>query len=206
MFTRCVTSHPAPSPSVNTCSSPRTETVMRCRRCRMRMTEHRGDHPFREAGLDRVILLDVDAHGCDQCGWERVDPPRRELLQRKILDLLLSKPSRLIGSEIRYLRRSQGWTGRELARRMGVTPVTVSRWETGTREIGLPADRFLRLLVALALQAPLPALDHAPCPALNHVGATPRESLAAHLAWNGVDWVVVGPETTECSRATGAAP
>lgn len=89
---------------------------------------------------------------------------------------------------------------------MGVTAVTVSRWETGERPIGLPADRFLRLLIALATQAPCPALESVGTVPAESLGTAPAQSLAVHLAWNGVDWVVIEPEATECNPATGAAP
>lgn len=39
----------------------------------------------------------------------------------------------LINKRIRLLREEQRWTQKELARRMGVRPPTVSRWESGTK-------------------------------------------------------------------------
>ena len=64
---------------------------------------------------------------------------------------------------------------------MGVTFETVSRWETGAKRMGLPADRFLRLLVVMELKIE--------CPTLEQVGAAPARNLAVCLAWNGVEWV-----------------
>lgn len=48
--------------------------------------------------------------------------------------------------EIRFLRKMAGFNAVELARFMGVHPVTVSKWETGTSNIGASNDRVLRLI------------------------------------------------------------
>lgn len=76
-----------------------------------------------------------------------------------------------------------GLTGTDLARRMGVTIESVSRWETGAKVMMLPSERLLRLLAALDLEIL--------CPALDRVGTDPADGLAVRLAWNGEDWVSV---------------
>ena len=45
------------------------------------------------------------------------------------------------------MRKYLGWPGSDLAAHMAVQPETVSRWETGSQEMGPVADRLLRLLV-----------------------------------------------------------
>jgi transcriptional regulator with XRE-family HTH domain len=47
------------------------------------------------------------------------------------------------GQTLRRLRRAQGWTQHELARRLAVTPRTVGRWEQGSV---IPPERVARLL------------------------------------------------------------
>jgi transcriptional regulator with XRE-family HTH domain len=59
------------------------------------------------------------------------------------------KTNRLSATEIRFLRKSLGWSGADFARHIGVDPATVSRWETGAQDIGQVADRFLRLLISV---------------------------------------------------------
>jgi len=51
----------------------------------------------------------------------------------------------MTGKELKELRRRLGLTQKKLARQLGVIPLTVARWETGTRAI----PSFL----ALALKA-----------------------------------------------------
>jgi DNA-binding transcriptional regulator YiaG len=61
---------------------------------------------------------------------------------------LIDKRDRLVGPEVRFLRAHLGLSGVDLARRMGISPETVSRWENGKDMMGPVADRLLRLLVA----------------------------------------------------------
>jgi len=143
----------------------------------------REHHPYREAGLHRVILCDINVSWCGRCGKSSLGIQRRDLLHRVIAELLTSKPARLMGSEIRYLRRSVGLSETDLAKRVGVTIETVSRWEAATKVMRLPAERLLRLLVALELKIR--------CPVLEGVGTAPAEDLAVRLAWNGEDWASV---------------
>jgi transcriptional regulator with XRE-family HTH domain len=48
-----------------------------------------------------------------------------------------------LGDRIRRAREEKGWTQAELGRRLGVSNVTVGRWETGLR---VPRMRYLRIL------------------------------------------------------------
>lgn len=147
------------------------------------MTSRKENHPYREAGLDRVILRDIDVTRCSRCGRYRLDIRRRDALHRVIAEFLVSKTARLTGPEIRYLRRCVGCSETDLARRIGVTIGTVSRWEHGATGMRLPADRFLRTLVAAELRI------H--CPELECAGTAPAEDLAVSLAWSGDAWVTV---------------
>lgn len=52
----------------------------------------------------------------------------------------------LRGVEIRFLRKHRGWSQAELARRLRVTEVTVSRWESEAPSIGIANEQRLRLL------------------------------------------------------------
>jgi transcriptional regulator with XRE-family HTH domain len=49
---------------------------------------------------------------------------------------------------VRYLRKYLGWSGADFAKRMGVTPESVSRWENDREQMSAVADRLLRLMVA----------------------------------------------------------
>lgn len=61
---------------------------------------------------------------------------------------VIGKRARLTPAEIRFLRKYLGWSGADLARRIGVSVGAVSRWENGREPMGPVADRLLRLMVA----------------------------------------------------------
>jgi len=52
----------------------------------------------------------------------------------------------MTGAEVRRLRRRLGLTQVQLAERVGVNPITVSRWERGAMGIRESAARLIRLL------------------------------------------------------------
>jgi transcriptional regulator with XRE-family HTH domain len=49
---------------------------------------------------------------------------------------------------VRFLRAILELSGVDLARVMGASPVSISRWENGRAPIGVQADKLLRMLVA----------------------------------------------------------
>jgi transcriptional regulator with XRE-family HTH domain len=61
----------------------------------------------------------------------------------------LRKPEPLSPAEIRYLRKSLGWSGADFAKHMHVDPATVSRWENETQPMSEQNDLLLRAMVAL---------------------------------------------------------
>jgi putative zinc finger/helix-turn-helix YgiT family protein len=120
---------------------------MRCIECGSAMKSRRENHHYVECGLKHVTLVGVEVRRCTRCGSHEVALPRVETLHRLIARALIEKTTRFTGDEIRYLRKSLGWSGTDFARHMGVAE-TVSRWENGAIPIGPQADRLLRLLVA----------------------------------------------------------
>lgn len=49
-----------------------------------------------------------------------------------------------------YLR-GLGWSGAELARRLGVTPKAVSEWRRGKRQVPGPVRAYVRLVAAITV-------------------------------------------------------
>src|SRR5688572_4662111 len=120
---------------------------MKCFSCGGRMVASRESYDYRSCGLP-VTLQDVRVSRCEECGEHEVSLPRIEELHRLIARNVIRKPTRFSPEEIRFLRKWLGYSGADLAETMGVTVEQVSRWENGKRDIGAPADRLLRLLVA----------------------------------------------------------
>lgn len=105
---------------------------------------------YRESGLDNVELVDAPVWACDE-GHREVQIPSAEQLHRLLTNLLIRKPTALKGTEIRFLRKELGLTGRAFAQRLGMTPEHLSRLETGGRGVTSTIDLLVRLAVAWEL-------------------------------------------------------
>ena len=105
---------------------------------------------YRESGLDNVELVDAPVWECGE-GHQEVEIPSAEQLHRLLTNLLIRQPTALKGTEIRFLRKELGLTGRAFAQRLGMTPEHLSRLETGGRGITPTIDLLVRLAVAWEL-------------------------------------------------------
>jgi putative transcriptional regulator len=103
---------------------------------------------YTESGLPNVVLAGVQVRRCPACGYHEISLPRIAELHRTIAQAIIHKPTRLSGSEVRFLRKVLGWSGVDFARHIGVDPSTVSNWENDKDPIGSTSDRLLRLMVA----------------------------------------------------------
>jgi putative zinc finger/helix-turn-helix YgiT family protein len=116
--------------------------------CGSKMKTKRESYLYDRDGI-KATLLGVPVHRCAKCGDVEVEIPRIEQLNRTLAGAVIRKPGRLSGGEVRFLRKSLGWSGNDFARHIGVDPSTVSRWESGGQTMGQVAERFLRLLVSV---------------------------------------------------------
>ena len=121
---------------------------MKCTECGTTMKTQRENYRYDESGLKKVTLVGIEVSRCPRCGNYEVSIPHMEDLHRLIARAVIEKTTRLTSEEVRFLRKSLGWSGVDFARNMGVTEETVSRWENGAIPIGPQADRLLRLMVA----------------------------------------------------------
>lgn len=120
---------------------------LKCFACGHGMTTRRENVKYDASGLPGVTLLNVEVSRCGHCGQYEVAIPHIEELHRVMALAVARKSARLTPAEIRFLRTTLGWSGRELADHMGATAETVSRWEHGKTPMGPQADRLLRLMV-----------------------------------------------------------
>jgi len=123
---------------------------MKCPQCRHAMVHSTENYRYTESGLANVVLVGIEVRRCQKCGENMVSIPRIEELHRTLAMLLIRHTGRLAPSEIRFLRKWLGWSGVDFGKHMGVTPETVSRWESleHTKAMGGTAERLLRLAVA----------------------------------------------------------
>jgi len=109
------------------------------------MKTARENYLYRESGLPNVTLAGIEVSRCPSCGEHEAVIPRIEQLHRVLAVTLARKAPRLTPAEIRFLRKSLGWSGGDFAEHMGVAAETVSRWENGSASMGPAAERLLRL-------------------------------------------------------------
>jgi putative zinc finger/helix-turn-helix YgiT family protein len=120
---------------------------MKCDNCGAQMKSGRENYRYTACGLDSVTLVNVEVRRCPECGEHEVDIPRMAELHRLIAQEVASKGPRLTPQEIRFLRKHLGFSGVDFATTLDVTPETVSRWETGKKQMSPVAERALRLMV-----------------------------------------------------------
>src|SRR5262249_52236287 len=121
---------------------------MKCIKCGATMRVRKESYRYDESGLKHVTLVGVEVARCPHCDNYEISIPRIEELHRLIAKLLIDKSTRFTGEEVRFLRKSLGWSGSDFAKHMGVAEEPVSRWENDAAPIGPQADRLLRFLVA----------------------------------------------------------
>jgi putative zinc finger/helix-turn-helix YgiT family protein len=118
---------------------------MKCPQCGHQMKTARENYMYKESGLPNVTLVGIEVSRCPSCGEREAVIPGIEQLHRVLATTIALKAPGLTPAEIRFLRKSLGWSGGEFAAHMGVSAETVSRWENGSATMGSSAERLLRL-------------------------------------------------------------
>lgn len=125
---------------------------MKCFECKKEgLIESREAHRYEESGLPNIVLLNAKVRRCPHCGQKFVSIQAMADLHRAIALALVHKRTRLTPLEIRFLRKSLGWSSVDFARHIDASPSTISRWENveNPQAMGSQAERLLRLLVVL---------------------------------------------------------
>ncbi|OGP20042.1 MAG: hypothetical protein A2038_10535 [Deltaproteobacteria bacterium GWA2_57_13] len=118
---------------------------MKCPSCGKDMRATRKDYRYEESGLENVMLKDITVHEC-KCGETLPEIPSVKRLHGQIADDLINKQGPLTGEEFRFLRKGMRTSAKELAQLLGVTTVTLSRWENNKEKVGPQSDRLLRYI------------------------------------------------------------
>lgn len=159
---------------------------MKCIQCGGSMTV-RQETRRAYAGLDGVIVEGVQVRHCPHCGEEEISYSNIEQLHAQLALQLAQKEAALTPKEIRFLRTYLGLSGTDLARRMGVTKETVSRWERVDKPLpmGPMAERLLRLMSVREQ----PVTEY-PLAQLEHVATTKAAPLRVRLKPKKQGWTV----------------
>lgn len=154
---------------------------MKCTECgsdKLKLTREN----IRYAALPSVRLEGVEIRTCESCGERYEVIPRIAHLNRQLVTMLTGKRAMLAPEEVRFLRKSIGWSGRDFAAHMGVDPATVSRWENGHEPMSATADRLLRMFVVHVT----PVTDY-DAGSLTDVGDTSK-AIKMAFTLTGGDW------------------
>jgi putative zinc finger/helix-turn-helix YgiT family protein len=117
---------------------------MKCPSCGKEMRSKVRDYEYVESGLEGVVIKNIRVHECKACGEILPEIPNVKRVHKWIAEYLVKKNSPLTGAEFRFLRKQMGMSASELASFLGVTPVTISRWENAKETVGPQSDRLLR--------------------------------------------------------------
>ena len=119
---------------------------MNCFECEKgKMSESSDAYRYYESGLPNVVLVGVTVYRCKDCGAEYVSIPDIEGLHRALAMVVITKDGRLTPAEVRFLRKSLGWSGADFARKFHVSPSAVSRWESEQSKSLMSKANELRL-------------------------------------------------------------
>jgi len=89
--------------------------------------EKNDEYQYRESGLDNLVLVGMSpVRGSD------IRIPKVNMLHKLIAEVVVTKPSRLNGKEIRFLRTHIGYTVSDVAGYMGLSETTVKSCENGS--------------------------------------------------------------------------
>jgi len=103
-------------------------------------------YQYDESGLDNVFLMNLPALECPECGFQSVIIPQPEALHRLLAEAIISKPFKLIGKEIRFLRTELGYSGADFSRSgVNFNHEHLNKVENGHLPVSAELDKEVRL-------------------------------------------------------------
>jgi DNA-binding transcriptional regulator YiaG len=116
-----------------------------CSNCEAEAKIKRGDYQFEETGL-LVNIVGLDIIYCEVCGNEDPIIPHMNDLMRLLAAIVVSKPERLVGAEIRFLRKYLRMSGEEFSKLLDLDKTHLSKLENDADPIGPQSDRLVRMM------------------------------------------------------------
>lgn len=107
---------------------------------------------YEGVGLGNVFLLNTEVEVCSGCGIETAVLRNPAKIHNAIGVAIALQESRLSGDDVRYLRRSAGYSVGDWAKRLNVVVGTYSKWENSHRRITPQADKLARINYINALK------------------------------------------------------
>jgi putative zinc finger/helix-turn-helix YgiT family protein len=120
---------------------------MKCPECNSQIVVQRKEiYHYKECGIDRVYLNNVKVRVCKKCDAKFPRLPRIMQVHKTLGEAIALQPSPLSGLDIRLLRKQLGLRTYEWASMIGITPKTLSQWESSEQLIENKSDALIRLL------------------------------------------------------------
>lgn len=132
--------------------------MMRCARCKTGKLMKTVAPGSVEVGK-HVFTAKVPALNCRNCGEVYFDGPSLERFELRAA-VELARAGEASGEVMRFMREAAGLRATELAELLGVTPETVSRWETGKQPMEHRAMAVVGSLVVERLEGRTSTLDN----------------------------------------------
>ena len=125
-----------------------------CTSCTLASVETKVVPAYEASGLGapfKVILEDaVKVDACKKCGATLgTYIPDMEGLFHAVVFSRALEPRKLVGAEMRFMRKAMGWKAKELAKHLGVSAEHLSRCEGGTKVMAPATEKLFRLYAVL---------------------------------------------------------
>lgn len=101
-------------------------------------------HAVTVAGVE--FAAELPGRRCPTCGYSTVNGPAAVHFELLVAAELVKRGLRS-GESFKFMRKALGMKATEIAAAFNVAPETVSRWETGQREVDWPEFMLLGFLV-----------------------------------------------------------
>lgn len=110
-------------------------------------------------GITLTLLNAVTIKSCGCDSSQEISIPNLKGMLAAAALTRISHSLKLSGKEISFLRKAVGYSAKELASFMDVTPETFSRWENDKLPIKSASEKFLRLFVMSILKDNAPLVN-----------------------------------------------
>lgn len=105
-------------------------------------------HSVETVPFNGVAKVEANVYVCQNCGERFEGFARVEELTRELAHNIARRVERLRPLEIRFLRKYLGYSGKDFAKFLGVTPETISRWENADNpmQMQLSTEKLVRMM------------------------------------------------------------
>ena len=95
---------------------------------------------------ERIAVSGIEHHLCPGCGEYAIEAKGAKILAHEIVCEYAKMKGLLTPDQVASVRKKTGLNQSDFQKMIGVTGVTVSRWETGKSQQSKLADNFLRII------------------------------------------------------------